>query len=105
MKFSEVPQSTSTDTGVLERRGMETVMMNDDGESDEMVVHRCAMPSDEETSVMRGSSRVALAPLEVVNVARAMGVCNINVTVVLLEVAGITGVHGGLWQLGQLSTV
>jgi hypothetical protein len=50
MKFSEAPQSTSADTGVSERRGMETVMMNDDGESNEMVVHRCAASSDKETS-------------------------------------------------------
>jgi hypothetical protein len=49
MKFSEVLQLTSTDTGVSERRGMETIMMNDDGESDKMVVCRCATPSDEET--------------------------------------------------------
>jgi hypothetical protein len=52
MKFSEVPQSTSADTGVSERRGMETIMMNDDGESDKMVACRCAMPLDEETLVM-----------------------------------------------------
>jgi hypothetical protein len=52
MKFSEVPQSTSTDTGVSERRGMETVMINDDRESEEMVVHKCTDPSDKETSVM-----------------------------------------------------
>jgi hypothetical protein len=52
MKFSEVLQSTSADPGVLERRGMETIMMNDDRESDEMVVRRCAVPSAEETSVM-----------------------------------------------------
>jgi hypothetical protein len=59
----------SADTGVSERRGMETVMMNDDGESDEMVARRCATSSDKETSVMRGLSRVTLAPLEIVNVA------------------------------------
>jgi hypothetical protein len=52
MKFSEAPQSTSADTGVSERRGMETIVMNDDRESDEMVVHRCTTPSDEGTSVM-----------------------------------------------------
>jgi hypothetical protein len=56
MKFSEVPQSMSTDTGVLERRGMETIMMNDDGEREEMVVCKCTDPSDKETSVMQGSS-------------------------------------------------
>jgi hypothetical protein len=52
MKFSEVLQSTSADTGVSERRGMETIVMNDDGESDEMVVCRCTTLSDEGTSVM-----------------------------------------------------
>jgi hypothetical protein len=45
MKFYKVPQLTSADTGVSERRGMETVMINDDGESEEMVVHKYADPS------------------------------------------------------------
>jgi hypothetical protein len=52
MKFSEVLQSRGADTGVSERRGMETIMMNDDGESNKMVACRCAVPSDEETLVM-----------------------------------------------------
>jgi hypothetical protein len=46
MKFLEAPQLMSTDTGVLERRGMETIVMNDDRESDEMVVCRCATVED-----------------------------------------------------------
>jgi hypothetical protein len=108
MKFSEAPQSMSADTGVLERRGMETVMMNVDGESNEMVARRCTMPLDKETLVIQGSSRVPLAPLEIVNVVRATGLCDIDVAVVLLEVAGIAagvaGVCGGLWRMGQLST-
>jgi hypothetical protein len=108
MKFSEAPQSMSADTGVSERRGMETIVMNDDRESDKMVACRCATPSDEGTSVMRGSSGVALVPPEIVNVAWAMGLHDVDVVVVLLEVvgvmAGVTGVHGGLWWLGQLST-
>jgi hypothetical protein len=49
-----------------------------------------------------------LAPLEIVNVAQATGLRDVDVTVVLLEVAGIAagvaGVHGGPRQLGQLST-
>jgi hypothetical protein len=101
MKFSEALQSTSTDTVVSERRGMETVMMNDNGESDEMVACRCTVPSDKETSVMRGSSGVVLAPLEIVNVVHAMGLHNVDVAVVLLEVAGIAagvaGVCSGPW--------
>jgi hypothetical protein len=101
MKFSEPLQSMSADTRVLERRGMETVVMNDDGESNKMVACRCATSSDEETLVMRGSSGVALAPLEIVNAVRATGLYDGDVTVVLLEVAGIAagvaGVHGGLW--------
>jgi hypothetical protein len=108
MKFSEVPQSMSADTGVSERRGMETIVMNDDRESDEMVAHRCTVLSDEGTLVMQGSSGVMLAPLEIVNVAQATGLCDVDVAVVLLEVAGIAagvmGVRSGPWQLGQLST-
>jgi hypothetical protein len=58
MKFSEALQSMSTDTGVSERRGMETIMMNDDGESEEMVACKCTNPSDKETSVMQGLSEL-----------------------------------------------
>ena len=36
-KFSEAPQLTSAEMGVLERSGIETIMMNDDGEREEMV--------------------------------------------------------------------
>jgi hypothetical protein len=107
MKFSEVPQSMSADTGVSERRGMETVVMKDDGESDEMVARRCVAPLDEETSVMQGSSGVTLVPPEIVNVARTMGLCNVDVAVVLEVagiVAGVAGVCGGPQRMGQLST-
>jgi hypothetical protein len=68
IKFSDMPQSTSAETGVGERRGMETVMMNDDGEREEMVACKCTNLSDEETSVMQGSSGVELGPPEIVNV-------------------------------------
>ena len=37
MKFSDAPQLMSAEMGVLERRGIETIMMNDDGEREEMV--------------------------------------------------------------------
>ena len=40
MKFSEVPQLMSAEMRVLERRGIETIMMNDDGEREEMVALR-----------------------------------------------------------------
>ena len=40
MKFSEVLQSMSAEMGVLERRGIETIMMNDDGEREETVALR-----------------------------------------------------------------
>ena len=40
MKFSEMLQLTSVEMGVLERRGMETVVMNDNWEMEEMVAHR-----------------------------------------------------------------
>jgi hypothetical protein len=52
IKFSDTLQSTSAETGVGERRGMETIVMNDNGEREEMVAHKCTNPSDEETSVM-----------------------------------------------------
>jgi hypothetical protein len=107
IKFSDMPQSMSAETGVGERRGMETVMMNDDGEREEIVVHKCADPSDEETSVMWGLSGVELVPPEIVNVVWATGVCDVDVVFVLLEVAGImvgvTGFFSPQW-LGQLST-
>jgi hypothetical protein len=108
IKFSDVPQSTSAETGLGERSGMDTVMMNDDGEREEMVVHKCTESSDEETLVMWGSSGVMLAPPEIVKVAWATGLCNVDVVVVLLEVAGVvagvTGVCGEPWWWGQLST-
>ena len=40
MKFSDVPQSMSADMGVSERRGIKTVMMNDDGERDKIMALR-----------------------------------------------------------------
>jgi hypothetical protein len=73
---------------------MDTVVMNDDGEREEMVARKCTESSDEETSVMRGSSGVALAPPEIVKVVRATGLRDVDVAVVLLEVAGVTGVRG-----------
>jgi hypothetical protein len=108
MKFSKVPQLMSADTGVSERRGMETVMINDNRESEEMVACKCTTPSDEETSVMWGLSGVELMPPEILNVVWAMGVHNVDVAAVLLGVivitAGVVGVHSE-WQLGQLSIV
>jgi hypothetical protein len=87
---------------------MDTVMMNDDGEREEMVVRKCTESSDEEISVMQGSSGVALVPPKIMKVVRATGLHDIDVMVVLLEVAGImagvVGVRGELWQWGQFST-
>ena len=39
IKFSEALQSTSAVMGVSERREIETVMRNDNGEREEMVAH------------------------------------------------------------------
>ena len=67
---------------------METIVIKDDGEREEMVARRCADPSDEgddEISVMRGSCGVS-GPPEKVKVARATGVRDVvdGVAVVLL---------------------
>jgi hypothetical protein len=109
IKFSDAPQSTSAETGLGERSGMDTIVMNDDGEREEMVAHKCAESSDKETSVMQGSSGVMLTPPEIVKVVRATGLHDVDVVVVLLEVAGVAagvvGVRGEPRRWGQLSTV